>query len=59
MRRLRYFLLVASLAVPALVFYGVVISRHAHPLEFILALAFAAGGILNFVYVLRCPPTSK
>lgn len=59
MRLLRYFLLVASLATSAFMFYAIVISRHAHPMEFAIALGLVAGGVLNFFYILRCPPNSN
>ena len=56
MRILRYILLIASLVAVAFIIYVLATEHHTKAVERLVALGIAAGLVLNFVYVLRCPP---
>lgn len=54
-RIVRYILLVAMLVAAAFVFYVLATERGTKTAERLVALGFAAGFLLNFFYILRCP----
>jgi len=56
MRPLRYLLLVASLVAVGVIIFALATEHHMQAVGRLIALSVAAGLVLNFVYILRCPP---